>query len=144
MKYKTETLCNMLQKQYIRCSSNVYYPEKIYLNMLSVYGQGERDGDETLTNSWWMHLTNKVLLEIKNPSEITHEKISLWRPQYCLTFLFKFCTTLLHSFCCLASLAECLINPDLICYFDKWYYGPKLVKPWSLCNRSTLLCFMHF
>ena len=33
--------------------------------MLSVYGQGERDGDETLTSSWEMHITNKVLLEIK-------------------------------------------------------------------------------
>lgn len=43
--------------------------------MLSVYGQGERDGDETLTNSWGMHLKNMVLLEIKNPSEITDEKI---------------------------------------------------------------------
>ena len=39
-----------------------------------VYEQGERDGDETLTNSWWMHLTNKVLSEIKNPSEITNKK----------------------------------------------------------------------
>ena len=33
--------------------------------MLSVYGQGERDGDETLTSSWEMHITYKVLLEIK-------------------------------------------------------------------------------
>ena len=42
--------------------------------MLSVYGQGERDGDETLTSSWEMHITNKVLLEIKKPSEITDKK----------------------------------------------------------------------
>ena len=76
MKYKTSTLCNVLQKKPNRlCSGNVYYPEKIYLNMLSVYGQGERDGDETLTNSWGMHLKNMVLLEIKNPSEITDKKI---------------------------------------------------------------------
>ena len=76
MKYKTSTLCNVPQKKPNRlCSGNVYYPEKIYLNMLSVYGQGERDGDETLTNSWGMHLKNMVLLEIKNPSEITDKKI---------------------------------------------------------------------
>ena len=45
MKYKTSTLCNVLQKKPNRlCSGNVYYPEKIYLNMLSVYGQGKGMG----------------------------------------------------------------------------------------------------
>ena len=49
--------------------------KKNYFNMLSVYGQEERDGDETQTNSWGMHLTNKVLLEIKkNPQKSQTKK----------------------------------------------------------------------
>ena len=69
----------MLQKQHIRCSTQTMH---ITLKKFtSVYGQGERgngqgerDENETLTNSWGMHLANKVLFKIKNPSEITEEK----------------------------------------------------------------------
>ena len=42
----------------------------------------------------------------------------------------------------LATLAECEITPDLICYFAWWYYGPKLVKPWYLSTSSTLQCVL--
>ena len=41
---------------------------------------------------------------------------------------------------CFVSLAECVITPNLMCYFAWWYYGPKLIKPWYLGTSSTLLC----
>ena len=65
----------MFQKQLIHCSSNVYYPDKNLPQYVECLCTREKGWDETLTNSWGMHLTNKVLLEIKKPSEITHEKI---------------------------------------------------------------------
>ena len=82
MKCMTGNLYNNLQKQLRHCSSNAYWPEKICLNVSSVYKQGKRDGDGTTTKSWWKHITNnllqkiiikkKKLLEIKDNFTLTH------------------------------------------------------------------------
>ena len=63
---------------------------------------------------------------------------------YYLLLLLRFCPPLslsppMCSFC-FVSLAECVITPNLMCYFAWWYYGPKLIKPWYLGTSSTLLC----
>ena len=46
------------------------------------------------------------------------------------------------SFCYLLSLSECVITPQLMCYFAKRYYRPKLVEPFYLSISSLLLCVL--
>ena len=43
------------------------------------------------------------------------------------------------SLCFLVSLTNCVITPDLLCYFAYWCYWPKPVKPWHLSISSTFL-----
>ena len=38
------------------------------------------------------------------------------------------------------SLAEWVMKPHLICYFNQWYYGSTHVEPWYLSMRKTLMC----